>query len=143
MRTLIHFSALPRTHWFGALSYATYAHNRTPRRFDGKYDTPYRRAHGIIPDLCMLKIFGCLSYVIKSDEQRENKLAEKAELGYNIGPSREVRGWVIFLPSQSKYYHVRHVRFDEKRFYSHGALDPMAKGNHSHPKEYGEDTSDD
>ena len=92
------------------------------------------------PDLSQMRIFGCLAYASRPAVTRarsKGKLDDRWFIGYNMGPSRHSRGWDIYIPNmKSQYYPARHVRFDERRFYDKGPLDPEARGNYSHPSEY-------
>ena len=66
-------------------------------------------------------------------------------MGYNLGPSRYVRGWDVYIPERAgDYAAARHVRFEERRFHMGiGPLSPCATSNYFHPKEHGMTEDDD
>ena len=78
-RTMLQHSHLPDVHWYRALQHAAYVYNRTPRRMpvytDGQpkheMTTPYYQSHKVIPDLSMLKVWGCLAFAYKEEAKRD------------------------------------------------------------------------
>ena len=145
--TMLQHSHLPDVHWYRALQHAAYVYNRTPRRMpvytDGQSKTekttPYYQNHKVIPNLSMLKVWGCLAFADKEEKlnQDRGKLDDRAMARYHVGICRHSRGWDVYIPSiTSGYITSRHTRFDEQRYYGKGALDPAARGSYSHPSEY-------
>ena len=83
-RAMLHNARLGQRHWFQALRYAAWIHNRTVRRYpDGSTDTPVHRAYGVVADLSMARAWGCLAlaYRPEAPQPRRMIIGRRTQMG--------------------------------------------------------------
>ena len=138
VRALLKDAGLPNNMWAHAFTHALYLLNRLPTKRDGKWTTPYELVMGRKPNVAHLRLFGCLCHALIVKEQRDGKLGDVAQTGFNLGISRHKRGWIVFIPSTGKTIVSRTVRFEERVMYKDASKIPGVL-----PLPNAEDDSDD
>jgi len=97
--------------WARAIKTAAYVRNRTYVKAIGM--TPYEAFTGKKPDLDHLRIFGSRLYVYNDAKDRQ-KLDDRGLEGILVGYGENVKGYIIYVPSQNKLKYSRNVKFLEK-----------------------------
>eukprot|EP00798_Chlamydomonas_sp_ICE-L_P010421 gene10421-biopygen7559 len=77
-------SKLTKSFWPYAFLAACYLRNRLPNQGD---KTPYELFFGVLPDVSLLRVFGCPCYVTLVNGKKRNKLDERALSGRLVGYS--------------------------------------------------------
>lgn len=113
-RSLLYHTKLPLEFWAEACSTAMYLRNRSPARAL-KDQTPFECLFGRRPDISQLKVFGCVSYVHISDNQRW-KLDAKAHKAIFVGYPPGVKGYKLYDLGKKKFVVSRDVQFFEDNF---------------------------
>ena len=114
-RSMLAHAGLPDSYWAEAVATAAYLRNRTPTTaFEGK-KTPYERWYGRKPNLCHLKVFGCMAYGHIPDSKR-SKLDKEAEKLQFVGYSIQSKGYRLIDERTSKVFIQRDVTFNESDF---------------------------
>ena len=93
-RSMLYHAKLSLEFWAEAYSTAVYLHNRSPTTAL-KDQTPFECLFGRRPDISKLKVFGCVSYVHISDNQRR-KLDAKAHKAIFVGYPPGVNGYKLY-----------------------------------------------
>ncbi|KAE8231736.1 hypothetical protein CF326_g3244 [Tilletia indica] len=69
-------------------------------------------------DYDTIRVFGCLSWVIKPNKNRKNKLSVRAVRGTYLGPAPEHKAYLVYTPAERPHLRISpHVVFDENRTY--------------------------
>jgi hypothetical protein len=113
-RALLIQSHLPPKYWGYAVLHSVYLMNRMPSMAIGG-DLPYNKLHKQLPDLSMLRVFGCLCYVSTSDAHRlklDHRARKCAFLGYKSG----TKGFVGLDLHSFEIVVSRNVQFEELIF---------------------------
>ena len=113
-RSMLYHAKLPLEFWAEACSTAVYLHNRSPTTAL-KDQTPFECLFGRRPDISQLKVFGCVSYVHISDNQRR-KLDSKAHKAILVGYPPGVKGYKLYDLEKKKFVISRDVQFFEDNF---------------------------
>jgi hypothetical protein len=111
-------SGIDKTYYDHALSYAVEVSNVISTR---KHVSAYQRLHGKLPDLHMIKRFGCVAYILDNYKSKD-KLEDKAIRGVFLGIARDSNygTYIIGIPGEGKKLTIRHSRdvfFVEDRYY--------------------------
>ena len=110
-RCMLNEKNMPHCYWVDVVSTAVYLINRCPTV--GVHSmTPEEAWSGKKPDLCHLRIFGCVCYVHIPDELR-TKLDVKSEKCVFVGYSLEQKGYRCYNPVNKELRVSRDVIFDE------------------------------
>ena len=91
---------LPLIFWEDAVEYASLIFNSVPTTTSSGLMPPITAKYGIIPDLKVFKIFGCIVYVHIPKETRSKGFVDKAYRGFFLGINLKTstyRGYVIEL----------------------------------------------
>ncbi|GAU15708.1 hypothetical protein TSUD_307180 [Trifolium subterraneum] len=113
-RALLIQSHLPAKYWGYAVLHSVYLMNRMPSvAIEG--GLPYHKLHNRLPDISMLKIFGCLCYVSTTDVHRlklDHRARKCAFLGFKSG----TKGFVALDLHSYEIVVSRNVQFEELIF---------------------------
>ena len=104
---------LPTYLWSETVSHANYLVNRSPTRANSG-TTPEAKYIGKIPDISMLKNFGCLAHVHVPKESRK-KLDSKTQACIFLGIDSESKAYRLYDHQKRKVIISRDVVFDESR----------------------------
>jgi hypothetical protein len=96
--------------WVEAVLTAKYIQNRWPTTALHK-KTPYEACHGSKSSVNGLRIFDCLAYAHKPDEERR-KLDDKSKKCIMVGYSLDSKGYQIYDPITHEILVRRDVIFD-------------------------------
>ena len=115
-RCMLLRSGLPPSFWLYAVTYAAWIQNRLPS--SSCPDVPFSLLTGKPPNLCMAKVFGCLSHIyLHPDNRPSKKLSPHSEWAIFLGVREETKGWEFYLPLSGKVGFVtRNVKFHEAKF---------------------------
>ena len=109
-------SNVPRRLWTTAFSTAGVLRNLLHSPVCGTSGgSPYQEVHGVLPDLSVLREYGCAVYVTIPPED-QHKFEPKARRMVFAGYAENSPGYVVFNPSTNRFIISRHVRFDESTF---------------------------
>jgi transposase InsO family protein len=107
-------STLPLSFWTYAAEYAVNCVNVLPTTTDLGWMSPFQAKYGVVPDVSIFHIFGCIAYVHVSEQLRDSTLAEKAYKGHFVGLKWPLLDrFLVFVPSLDKVVESAHVIFDE------------------------------
>ncbi len=99
--------------WPEAIKTAAYLHNRTPLK-DLEWDTPYKRVHGIEPDISNLVPFYAPGMAFLPKENRTSPLGAKALECRMLGYDEEAKnGYIIWVPQVKKKMRAVNCKFIE------------------------------
>eukprot|EP00798_Chlamydomonas_sp_ICE-L_P006560 gene6560-biopygen1754 len=108
-------SKLAKSFWPYAFLAACYLRNRLPNQ--GR-KTPYELFYGVMPDVSLLRVFGCPCYVTLVNGKKRNKLDERALSGRLVGYSLVSKGYFIWVPKLRQVVESRDVLFYEQFSYN-------------------------
>ena len=74
--------SIAKSFWPYAFLAACYLRNRLPNQGD---KTPHELFFGVVPDVSLLRVFGCPCYVTLVNGKKRNKLVKKALFGRLVG----------------------------------------------------------
>ena len=114
-RSMLHHAKKPLDLWAEAVSTASYTRNRSPTAAL-KGVTPYELWYGKKPDVSILKVFGCKTYVHVPDEKRKGKLQRKSIPCIFVGYPFNENGYKLYNPETRKMLRSRDVIFVENAF---------------------------
>lgn len=76
--------------------------------------SPFEAKYGVVPDVSIFRVFGCISYVHVSEQLRDSTFAEKAYKGFFVGLKWPLLDrYLVYVPSLDKVMESAHVLFDE------------------------------
>jgi transposase InsO family protein len=109
--------------WGAALEYAAYLRNCLPA--SGKTMTPFELFHHEMPDLKLVKVFGCKAYVrLEKKDKALTKLGPQSETGIFLGIEPNTKAYRVLIGSEIRV--SRHVVFSEEKFRQSGTVEgPM------------------
>eukprot|EP00798_Chlamydomonas_sp_ICE-L_P023924 gene23924-biopygen18427 len=108
-------SKLTKSFWPYAFLAACYLRNRLPNQGD---KTPYELFFGVLPDVSLLRVFGCPCYVTLVNGKKRNKLDERALSGRLVGYSLVSKGYFVWVPKLRQVVESRDVLFYEQFSYN-------------------------
>ncbi|CAD6891293.1 unnamed protein product [Tilletia laevis] len=126
MRPLLHARQLPLEYWGEAASTAAYLRNLSSSSVLGG-KTPFEIWHGTLPDLSILRVFGCLAFARLSDKARKHSLAFRSRAGVFVGYDKERKGYKIHFPDTGETTITTDADFHEDKAYDFTTI--------SHPEE--------
>jgi hypothetical protein len=95
----------------------------------GKTATPYELFVGTVPDLSLVKVFGCKAYVkLEKVDHALTKLGPQSESGIFLGIEPNTKAYRVLIGTQIRV--SRHVRFSEEKFKSAGTVDGLMLVEH-------------
>jgi transposase InsO family protein len=117
VRALTNVASTPASFWGEAAFTAVYIINRYPSPVI-QNTTPYERLFGTAPNYSLLKVFGCVCFVLLQPHER-TKLQPRSQLCCFLGYGLEEKGYRCY-DAVAKHLRVsRHVVFwEHKMFYS-------------------------
>ena len=110
VRSLISTANLGNEWWGRAIIMAADIMNKTIHSATGK--TPYELFYGGKPNLANMRTFGCKVY-IHNDRPNRGKLDDRGLEGIFVGYGEHTKGWIVYLPKESKLVISRNARFLE------------------------------
>ena len=111
--TMLMACLLPLVFWVYAVQYSTAIANCFPTWTYKGWMSPLECKYGIVPDISLFHIFGCLCYV-HIPEQLRTGMADKAYKGYFVGLQWPMWDrYLIYVPVLDKEITSAHVIFDE------------------------------
>uniref|UniRef100_A0A2N9HUB6 Integrase catalytic domain-containing protein n=1 Tax=Fagus sylvatica TaxID=28930 RepID=A0A2N9HUB6_FAGSY len=117
VRALTNAASTPVSFWGEAALTAVYTINRCPSPVI-QNTTPYERLFGIAPNYSLLKVFGCVYFVLLQPHER-TKLQPRSQLCCFLGYGLEEKGYRCYDPVTKRLRVSRHVVFwEHKMFYS-------------------------
>uniref|UniRef100_A0A2N9FF82 Leucine-rich repeat-containing N-terminal plant-type domain-containing protein n=1 Tax=Fagus sylvatica TaxID=28930 RepID=A0A2N9FF82_FAGSY len=124
-RALTNAASTPVSFWGEAALTAVYTINRCPSPVI-QNTTPYERLFGTAPNYSLLKVFGCVCFVLLQPHER-TKLQPRSQLCCFLGYGLEEKGYRCYDPVAKRLRVSRHVVFwEHKMFYS---LPSFSAGN--------------
>ncbi|UZJ57449.1 hypothetical protein CBS101457_006769 [Exobasidium rhododendri] len=111
VRSMASKSSAPPSLWAEALNLAVWIHNRVPR---GKRTSPYQAWFKHLPNLSILRTFGCLAYA--ADTTQKKKLEDRSIPLTFIGFAAGRKGWKLLNQSTGRITFSIDVVFDESFF---------------------------
>ena len=120
--------------WWGfCIEYAALLRNCLP--VSGRTATPLELFSGKMPDLSLIKVFGCKAYVrLEKADQALTKLGPQNETGIFMGLEPNTKAFRVLIGSEIRV--SRHVTFSEEKFKSNGTVDGLMPEEH---EEYDDD----
>jgi transposase InsO family protein len=114
--SMLHESGMPPSFWGEALSSFIHVHNRvSTTSVTGM--TPHEAFLGSKPDLSMLRVWGCTSYVlIQKDKRPLGSLGSHMEKCVFIGYPQGYKAWKFYNPISRKVIISERADFDERFF---------------------------
>jgi transposase InsO family protein len=117
VRALTNAASTPASFWGEAALTAVYTINRCPSPVI-QNTTPYERLFGTAPNYSLLKVFGCVCFVLLQPHER-TKLQPRSQLCCFLGYGLEEKGYRCYDPVAKRLRVSRHVVFwEHKMFYS-------------------------
>uniref|UniRef100_A0A2N9IRX0 Integrase catalytic domain-containing protein n=1 Tax=Fagus sylvatica TaxID=28930 RepID=A0A2N9IRX0_FAGSY len=117
VRALTNAASTPASFWGEAALTAVYTINRCPSPVV-QNTTPYERLFGTAPNYSLLKVFGCVCFVLLQPHER-TKLQPRSQLCCFLGYGLEEKGYRCYDPVAKRLRVSRHVVFwEHKMFYS-------------------------
>uniref|UniRef100_A0A2N9IW51 Integrase catalytic domain-containing protein n=1 Tax=Fagus sylvatica TaxID=28930 RepID=A0A2N9IW51_FAGSY len=117
VRALTNAASTPASFWGEAALIAVYTINRCPSPVI-QNTTPYERLFGTAPNYSLLKVFGCVCFVLLQPHER-TKLQPRFQLCCFLGYDLEEKGYRCYDPVAKRLRVSRHVVFwEHKMFYS-------------------------
>lgn len=108
-------SRLPKSFWAEAINTATELLNVTPSK-PRQMTIPYETWTGRSVNLAALRPFGCLTYSLIPQGQRQFKIMPPAEKGILLGYENDFSTYRIYKISERRAVRARDIQFDEKTF---------------------------
>ncbi|GLI63566.1 hypothetical protein VaNZ11_006559 [Volvox africanus] len=112
VRAMLAESAVPKEYWHEALMVANFVRNRSP--VAGKPKTPYELLTGVVPDVSLLRVFGCVAYA-HVPKGKCDKLDSRAQKGTFLGYEANSKAYRILL-GDGRIQITRDVVFLEDQF---------------------------
>uniref|UniRef100_A0A2N9IAW0 Reverse transcriptase Ty1/copia-type domain-containing protein n=1 Tax=Fagus sylvatica TaxID=28930 RepID=A0A2N9IAW0_FAGSY len=117
VRALTNAASTPTSFWGEAALTTVYTMNRCPSPVI-QNTTPYERLFGTAPNYSLLKVFGCVCFVLLQPHER-TKLQPRSQLCCFLGYGLEEKGYRCYDPVAKRLRVSRHVVFwEHKMFYS-------------------------
>ena len=92
-------SGLPVDYWWDAYEASNFITNRLPTKTVFGYQTPYEGVYQETPDLSMLRVWGCKSYIKIPKTYLRKDWRDKCQSGYLMGYSEDGEmGWKLYIP---------------------------------------------
>jgi transposase InsO family protein len=113
-RALLIQSKLPPKFWGYAVLHSVYLMNRMPSMAI-KGQLPYQLLFKELPDLSMLKVFGCLCYT-STHEAKRTKLDHRSFKCVFLGYKAGMKGFTVLALHNGALLTSRHVQFEELIF---------------------------
>ncbi|CAJ2674628.1 unnamed protein product [Trifolium pratense] len=113
-RALLIQSKLPPKFWGYAVLHSVFLMNRMPSMAI-KGQLPYKLLYNKLPDLSMLKVFGCLCYTSTHEAQR-SKLDYRAQKCVFLGYKAGMKGFTVLVLHSGAIITSRNVQFEELIF---------------------------
>ncbi|CAN1189557.1 Retrovirus-related Pol polyprotein from transposon RE2, partial [Linum perenne] len=128
-RALILQSQVPQSFWPEVVDTVIYLINRqvTPTLSD---KPPYLALYGRMPSYSMLRVFGCVCFVLLPRTER-TKLTSKTAKCVFMGYSHHHKGYMCYDPALRRIRVAYHVYFLENQFYYH--TQPTVTTSHARP----------
>ena len=112
--SMLYESHLPSSFWSKAVSNAVYLHNRLPTAANNGL-TPYELMFKKKPDVSLVRVFGCMSYVHVKKDQRSG-FSSHMQKAIFVGYPTQQKGWEFFNPITKKWVLSDRADFDERVF---------------------------
>ena len=110
-KVLLH-ADLKNSWWPLALGFITFIRNVLPSSSLPSDTTPFIRAHGILPDLTLVKVWGCMAQFLVPVSQQQ-KLASKARWGIHLGIAEGHKAWRFLDCTTEQFVIARDATFYE------------------------------
>ena len=117
VRIVLAASGLSDRLWPYAVMYVLMCHNSLPTRAFDPPISPYQAKTGNLPNLSLIRTFGCTTYTPHSEREQKDliKTASTREKACNLGFDRKTHGYHIYIPSNRQYTVTRGARFAEDK----------------------------
>ncbi|MBW0536227.1 hypothetical protein O181_075942, partial [Austropuccinia psidii MF-1] len=110
---------LPSFLWPWAFCHAVWIFNRYLHADSNM--TPFEALGKKRPSLELLCVFGAKSYLYNHNFKKD--FSPRATVGYHIGISEDLKGWLFWVPARKDIIKSASVYFDESTFYDDKAID--------------------
>jgi len=111
-KSMLFESRLPEKFWGFAIETACYLRNRLPVSYGRK--TPYEKLFGKKPDICHLKVFGCLVFSYIPAKTRY-KMEEGSRKAIFVGYTDSSRQYLLYDPAKNEVFKSSSVIFFERK----------------------------
>ena len=113
--TLLLDCSIPLDLWPFAVRHAVLLCNMLPTKGNPNSKSPMEVKFGLIPNLCMFRVFGCRAYIHIPEVTRSSTFSDKAYKGYFIGFKSiyELEHIYVFVPELNRVIKSMNVIFDE------------------------------
>ena len=108
---------LPLFFWEDAVKYASLIFNSLPTKNSSGMMPPITAKYGIIPDLKVYKIFGCICYVHIPKDTRSKGFVDKAYRGFSLGINLKTSTYKGYIIELDKVVDDSSMIFDETMTY--------------------------
>ena len=104
---MIYGSVLPAMFWVYALRLAIIIHNHIPTNTARGWMSPLEAKYGLVPDISIFRVFGCVTYVHIADAQRTG-VADKAYKGHFVRFKWPLLDrYLVYIPAIDKWWRRR------------------------------------
>ena len=132
-RTALIHANLPKNLWWEAVAYQTTILNNVPP-WNKKDNYPVTILFGKSPAAKRLKVFGCIAYVhrLDNDQKGWGTWSDKSRKGVFLGHPDNKKGYLVYIPGLNRWFEKPNVTFREQFFLDIPVqFQPRARNNNS------------
>lgn len=113
-KCMMHTAGAPPSFWDHAVLHAAYIMNRLPSEANPGKASPYELWNdGQLPDLDLLRVWGCNAYAILDKKRRDSKFGKNSLRCAFIGIDGDSTNYLLYNPKTKKVFSSANVMFDE------------------------------
>lgn len=115
-KCLMFTAGAPQSMWDYAIKMSAYIVNRLPSEANPGKASPYEMWNGAIPDLDILRVWGCNAYAILDKTRRKGKFTKSALKCAFVGIDGDSANYMLYNPATHRVFTTPDVVFDEADF---------------------------
>lgn len=123
-KCLMFTAGAPPNFWDLAVSMAAYIINRLPSEANPHRLSPYEMWNDQIPDLDLIRVWGCTAYAVIDKQRRKGKFAKNALRCIFIGIDGDGSNYLLYNPKTKRVFAASDVVFDEADY---SAMESLSK----------------